>query len=801
MKKVFFLLLAMLSTMSFISCSKDDAVASNQKDEIPEGPAWEWVDPKTGVSDSLLNELANASITLGTLFTITPEEYTVADVDDYWKMLSTLSDYIQKADIETRGIFSQGVCYVQFVQALASAAKTHRVVVMGVLSELGYTSSDVLRSIFEDIKKHVGDKSASPFQYDAMYFWKQFSLGKYDDYAIAIHHALIACNLGGYASTPAEKVGEYLVDNGLREIDMAMSIAPKLLDAGVNLVFSTTNDLISYGKLAFDIVDANGTLAIEMSKGNLSAETLSNAAATNLKALAKALEEIVPWSQDIFEFVVDATAEQAMEFNKELQLILNEYEDAIPIEAMELFKKNVEKIFFTRHNLDNSIWYKDDLMITFGVDQLERKFPHKAYLYIKLPTSSDYQLVAMMDYVEFETYVDFTKIWIYPTNLDKSGARSKDQTININIPDYKTLKIKGNLGYGNRARDLSGTWSIERPVLTDLSLVGEWDYWTNFNSDGTGIAHTLRFNADGTYIDYYYHDLKAAGSDNRTYTYTNRDFYIRDKGKYSVKGSIITLKNDDPDSKYQWFGFIDHDLEFSIEQVVNPVVDKIEYNYTGPQLTITTTPDSKDKGKAVLYKDLIQKKLIAEELGKLSYISFKFGGRYHHVRQDPFLDDVDEEQAYEPTEIGFYAEDLKMTKADGVYHYELSSGKENAKNKTFILELAEKVDKDGIGQWYVKKLEYNHEYENVEDNKSYHTVETYKERMEGYDIPYTTGGNDYYLRFRGMASDGFIGSYMRHSKVISTNKKNNTTTTSFNYYDSFEGRNYYLDVNMSYKKE
>lgn len=459
MMKWMAVLLVMVMGAQMVSCSKEGG--SGEDSDL----GWDWVDPKTGVSDSLLNELANSVVMMSYMHVLYPKQYGKTDADTYWKALQTLANYIKKNNIQTRGIFSQGVCYVQFVDALQSAGKTHRAMLMGAISKLGYTDVDKLTSLFNDIVSNLNDKEFI-YRYKPMDFWLDFSLGHLDDYAIPVYHAVLACNLES-RDTPGQRVAEYLVDNNLREIDMTLSVAPKIIEAGVNLALGTSNDLIQNGKLAFDIVEANGQLAIDFAKGNLNAKSLSNAASVNLKLMSKALEEIVPESQDLLECITDVTIEQVQAFNEEVNTLINDYPDALSPEVLELFKKDVERILLSKHNLDKSVWYKDDLCIMFGRDGLGKITDRKAYLY-KLTGDGDYNsadatLIAMMDYVEFDTYVDFCKVWIYPDD-GGSGARSKDQTININIVDYKTLKIKGDLGYGKRARDLTGTWSIVREV-------------------------------------------------------------------------------------------------------------------------------------------------------------------------------------------------------------------------------------------------------------------------------------------------------------------------------------------------
>lgn len=459
MMKWMAVLLVMVMGAQMVSCSKEGG--SGEDSDL----GWDWVDPKTGVSDSLLNELANSVVMMSYMHVLYPKQYGKTDADTYWKALQTLANYIKKNNIQTRGIFSQGVCYVQFVDALQSAGKTHRAMLMGAISKLGYTDVDKLTSIFNDIVSNLNDKEFI-YRYKPMDFWLDFSLGHLDDYAIPVYHAVLACNLES-RDTPGQRVAEYLVDNNLREIDMTLSVAPKIIEAGVNLALGTSNDLIQNGKLAFDIVEANGQLAIDFAKGNLNAKSLSNAASVNLKLMSKALEEIVPESQDLLECITDVTIEQVQAFNEEVNTLINDYPDALSPEVLELFKKDVERILLSKHKLNKSVWYKDDLCIMFGRDGLGKITDRKAYLY-KLTGDGDYNsadatLIAMMDYVEFDTQVDFCKVWIYPDD-GGSGARSKDQTIYINLVDYKTLKIKGDLGYGKRARDLSGSWSIIREV-------------------------------------------------------------------------------------------------------------------------------------------------------------------------------------------------------------------------------------------------------------------------------------------------------------------------------------------------
>lgn len=501
-------LLAILMCVPIVSCTEeDDEKLPTEKpgDMSDYEDLWEWVDPKTGVSDSLLNEYSNSVIMLSYLFTICPEEYGPDDAASYWDAIETLANYVEKNNIQTRGIFSQGVCYIKFVDALKSAGTTHRSMLMGVISKLGYANEKDLTSMFKEIKSQLY-YSTSIQEYSAMDFWRDFSLGKLDNKvtlnkdidAISIYHAVLSAGRLQSFDTPAQRVAEYLDYNNLSEINMTLSIAPSLIEAGVNLALGSSHDLIQNGKLAFDIVEANGKLGIDFVKGNLNAKTLSNAAATNLKLMSKALEEILPNSQDLLECVVDATVEQVQAFNEEVYSIINDCPQALSPEALELFKMNVEQILLSRHNLDKSVWYKDSLCILFGT-HWDGAIPHRAILYTvpegKTWRDSGAEYVASMDYVEFENYLDLKNICIWSPRFKKMG-KSSDQTLSFFLDNYKTLRIMGTLGTGDRAYDLTGTWSIYREAETEKKYTIPDLWFRTFYSwiDLNGDIHHL---ADG----------------------------------------------------------------------------------------------------------------------------------------------------------------------------------------------------------------------------------------------------------------------------------------------------------------
>lgn len=572
-------LMVILMCVPTVSCTKEgdetpptDKPIGKPDDMSDYENLWDWVDPKTGVSDSLLNEYSNSLIMLSFLYTICPEEYGPNDAAAYWGALETLANYVDKNNIQTRGIFSQGVCYIKFVDALKSAGTTHRCMLMGVISKLGYDNEKDLTSMFKEIRSQLDD-SKSIREYSAMDFWRDFSLGKLDNKvtlnkdidAISIYHAVLSAGRLQSFDTPAQRVAEYLDYNNLSEINMTLSIAPSLIEAGVNLALGSSHDLIQNGKLAFDIVEANGKLGIDFVKGNLNAKTLSNAAATNLKLMSKALEEILPNSQDLLECVVDATVEQVQAFNEEVYSIINDCPQALSPEALELFKMNVELILLSRHNLDKSVWYKDSLCILFGT-HWDGATPHRAFLYTvpegKTWRDSGAEYVASMDYVEFENYLDLKNIRIWSHRFKKMG-KSSDQTLSFSLDNYKTFRIKGTLGTGDRAYDLTGTWSINREVKESKYEIRSINFETLYYYLWAGEVNVPDEAHGGNGSGVYYMNF-----DDVTVT-------TKDKTTLHVEGKYYSDETYKDDNYYQDGRRVeDYTISFDIEDVKDDSFEK-----------------------------------------------------------------------------------------------------------------------------------------------------------------------------------------------------------------------------------
>jgi len=114
---------------------------------------------------------------------------------------------------------------------------------------------------------------------------------------------------------------------------LALTAAPRLLQAGVGLVIATSNDLIQWGENAYNFVNDNGELLISFADGNLDGAKLSKACNTNFKLLTTVLkstlaetydEDLLDAEKDFLDILSDWTQEQVAELNKSVNELIQD---------------------------------------------------------------------------------------------------------------------------------------------------------------------------------------------------------------------------------------------------------------------------------------------------------------------------------------------------------------------------------------------------------------------------------------------------------------------------------------------
>lgn len=236
-------------------------------------------------------------------------------VNDAERIDYLLTTLCQQQIFETRGVWSQAKAIVDFGLVMNDANKLHRCTVIGAMSKFGHKSKADRQRIWRDIMD--ADVLPNEYRTSSDQFWKAFSMGELDYYAIPIYKAIMDHNLDS-PSTATEGLATDMANNGMRHIDLTLAVAPQLIEAGANIVFAFGGDLIETSKLAYDFFTTNGEVVFEVVEGNLTAETFIDACNNNLKLLAKGLEEIIPDGGDLAEMLADATAEQVKQLNKEI---------------------------------------------------------------------------------------------------------------------------------------------------------------------------------------------------------------------------------------------------------------------------------------------------------------------------------------------------------------------------------------------------------------------------------------------------------------------------------------------------
>lgn len=235
----------------------------------------------------------------------------------------------------TRGIIGAACAGFKAAIELYMIPNEERALVLGVMNNIG---------AFKDKKKLTELYYAvSPAQRrgydDPIKFWNAFSTGKIDERVPRIYNDIFMA--GNYAEQGGHAPEEFFntcIKNNITPANIVVDIAKPLIEAGQDLVIASAPDLISWGKTAYDIINADGSLVMQIASGNISNQDFIKAANENIKLFAKGLEKCGShWIEDgdIFDILADFTAEQA----KELQQCIN-----LHLEMADKFKVSSDDI-------------------------------------------------------------------------------------------------------------------------------------------------------------------------------------------------------------------------------------------------------------------------------------------------------------------------------------------------------------------------------------------------------------------------------------------------------------------------
>lgn len=347
MKKKLLFVTLLFAALMVGSCSKSDD-GSNPKNPNPDpvnpvnpDPEENAVPFEEGFDNLTDAELDGytSDLAVRLMFLAMDPDAAYNDIDLIDHYLNGLAYAYSK---DTRGIWGQAKAAIDFGLVLKDANALHRSTLVGAMAKWGYSDKNSRDQIWSDIQK----SKCLPEKYNSMSsdeFWKDFSSGKLDWYAKEIYKAVMDEAQDGFSKT-GDLAAELAV-NKLRHIDLTLAVAPKLIEAGANIVFAFGDDLISNGKLAYDFVETNGKVMLQLVDGNLTGEACLDAVNNNLKLLTKGLEEIVPTSQDLTELLSDLTFEQIKALNAEIEDVIKRAgNQSVSEESVKMFVKNVKGI-------------------------------------------------------------------------------------------------------------------------------------------------------------------------------------------------------------------------------------------------------------------------------------------------------------------------------------------------------------------------------------------------------------------------------------------------------------------------
>lgn len=353
--KLFTAALLMCSALALISCSTEEVtepakVQEKTSDSNNDNPTPSVdIPPVEGFENLSEAELDDytSDLAVRLLFMLYDPKAEYNDIELIDRYLNGLAyaQALQAAQPGSRGVWGQAKAIYDFGAVLKDANVLHRTTLIGAMAKWKYTDKTAREEIWGDIRDY--DCLPSKYKsYSADEFWKEFSSGKLDSYAPDVYDAVMAQTAKmGAGKNKTGDLAATMAYNNLRHIDLTLAVAPKLVEAGANIVFAFGDDLISNGKLAYDFVNTNGEVVFKAAQGNLTPETFMDACNNNLKLLTKGLKETIPTTQDLTELLSDLTTEQIKALNKEIDDAIKRAGDQqISKDDIALFVANANEI-------------------------------------------------------------------------------------------------------------------------------------------------------------------------------------------------------------------------------------------------------------------------------------------------------------------------------------------------------------------------------------------------------------------------------------------------------------------------
>lgn len=464
---------------------------------------------------------------------------SVNDAERIDYLLSTLS---QQQIPVTRGVWSQAKAIVDFGMVMKDANKLHRCTVIGAMSKFGVKSKEERQRIWRDIMD--ADVLPKEYRMSSDQFWKAYSMGDLDYYAIPIYKAIMDHALDS-PSSATERLATDMANNGMRHIDLTLAIAPKLIEAGANIVFAFGDDLIQTSKLAYDFVETNGKVVFEVVEGNLTAETFIDACNNNLKLLSSGLNDIIPDGSDLAEILTDATTEQIKQLNQEIN-------DAIAMAGNNSLSARDVAFFVDR--------MKNVLKIDWKPEFLDEDYVSKDKTYFHITSNPNKTHV-------FHYYdADGEIMWGGKCSVDP-----KYIYVQASVLDEKCDLLRNPKKVGDVVAIpfVEGYQSISLGSSTDGDVKFKLFYPKNETVEDLFVLH----DASVGYSDYYHSDYNLVFSEDSeghtillykyykgAYIYCFGGHYTADGYKMGITVGYIPKKIEDEDNPFDKLGFKEGDI-------------------------------------------------------------------------------------------------------------------------------------------------------------------------------------------------------------------------------------------------
>jgi len=443
-KNIYYWLLLPVLALMMGACSKTDEESDGGK--TPEIPNVNVVLTEEE-SINYFSEFVARSVMHG----IAPDA-PCNDVTRYWQLAELLAN--QPTTASTRGAWSGLLASYNFKKAVDGARATHRATLIGAMVQCGKMDKKSREQIWHQIMdaKQNNNKPVLEEKYrvGCDEFWEKFSKGEMDDAAIPIYHAVFAENVES-KQTAAQQVAEFLLNNNLREIDMTLKCAGPIISAGADVVFAYGDDLIQYGKLAYDFVETNSGFVLQAVDGNLTSEKCIDTMNFNLKLLTQKLKEIVPTTQDLKDVLFDLTAEQLKALQKEIQKALDDSS------GMQLTKTDLEWFTQRAKNILHIDWKpgfldKEYVGDTYGLT-ISIESPSGKGCYTFYCTNENENVL-----LQGRCALSPTTITLYVTDIEKGCERILPRNTKVTVGDIFFIPYKA-IGYSTQDEiDLMWLW-------------------------------------------------------------------------------------------------------------------------------------------------------------------------------------------------------------------------------------------------------------------------------------------------------------------------------------------------------